>query len=818
MINRILTVGGLTLLSRVTGFARDIVMAAVLGAGPIADAFLVAFRLPNHFRAIFAEGAFAAAFVPAYARIRTQNGVDAAKLFGDRIFTLLLASQIVLLALALLFTPRGDLAAGAGFRRRAVALRSRDRAHAHHVSVPAADDAGDALLRHPQFARAFRDRRRGADPAQPHHDRDARDRGCSSRPPGHAAAWGVLIAGVLEVLLVGGATLRADVMTTLRRPWPDADVKRFFKALGPATVGSAGVQLALFADTIIASFLAAGALSALYYADRLYQLPGGVIGIAVGTVLLPEMARRIAAGDDEGARAAQQRAIEFTLLLAIPCVAAFLIVPDLIMRALFMRGKFTADDANAAAMTLAAYTIGLIPFVLMRSAVSTFLARGDTATPVKAALAAVAVNVALKIVFLLTTDLQQVGLALATSIGTWINFGLILWFGLRAGFMSFDAPFRRDVGKLAAAGIALAAVLWIAQWPVLAMTAGLPGVHNALALVLLGFLGALVYGGAILGLFGKAWLAGLWRTPQGRHARFRSSGTRVNVRGLPSRSTPTSIDPADPLAGEQADQVVRAGHRHAVERHDHVAGQQTGAVRRAARLGRRDRRGRALREPVRKLHAARNGRLLRRYSDVGAPHAAVPHQLAEHEVRRVRRDREADALRALDDRRVHADHLAARGDQRPAGIAGVERRVGLDHVVDQPSACARAASARAPRRRPPSRSTRSRADCRSPPQAGRAAAVFESPSRAAGSVTGASTRTSARSVSGSSPTTRAVRLRPSVVISSTRAAPPTTWLLVSTSPSGATMTPEPEPARCALPAVPHVDPHHGRADRGRPRR
>ena len=109
---------------------------------------------------------------------------------------------------------------------------------------------------------------------------------------GHAAAWGVLIAGVLEVLLVGGAALRADVMTALRRPRLDDDVKRFFKALGPATVGSAGVQLALFADTIIASFLAAGALSALYYADRLYQLPGGVIGIAVGTVLLPEMARR----------------------------------------------------------------------------------------------------------------------------------------------------------------------------------------------------------------------------------------------------------------------------------------------------------------------------------------------------------------------------------------------------------------------------------------------------------------------------------------------------------------------------------------------
>src|SRR6185295_1620633 len=277
---------------------------------------------------------------------------------------------------------------------------------------------------------------------------------------GHAAAWGVLIAGLFEVLLVGGDALRNDVLTALRWPRFDADVKRFFKALVPATIGSAGIQLALFADTMIGSVLAAGALSALYYADRLYQLPGGVIGIAVGTVLLPEMARRIAAGDEDGARAAQGRAIQFTLLLAVPCVAAFLIVPDLIMRALFMRGKFTAEDAQAAAMTLAAYTIGLIPFVLMRSVVSTFLARGDTATTVKAALAAAAVNILLKIVFLTTTVLAQVGLALATSIGAWINFGLILWFGLRAGFMSFDAAFKRAVSKLALAGLALFAALW----------------------------------------------------------------------------------------------------------------------------------------------------------------------------------------------------------------------------------------------------------------------------------------------------------------------------------------------------------------------
>src|SRR2546423_5698340 len=512
MINRVLTVGGLRLLSRVTGFLRDIVMAAVLGAGPVADAFLVAFRLPNHYRAIFAEGAFAAAFVPAYARIRTQRGPAAAKLFGDRIFTVLLASQIVLLLLALIFTRVVSGLLAPGFRNDptrfdlAVALT---RITFPYLLLMALVTLFSGILNSVErFAAA------AAAPILLTLTMVAPLVTAAFFPtPGHAAAWGVLLAGLFEVALVGGAALRADVMTTLRKPILDEDVKRFFKALGPATVGSAGVQLALFADTIIASFLAAGALSALYYADRLYQLPGGVIGIAVGTVLLPEMARRIAAGDDEGARAAQERALEFTLLVAIPCVAAFLVVPDLIMRALFMRGKFTPADANAAAMTLAAYTIGLIPFVLMRSTVATFLARGDTATTVKAALAAAAVHIVFKIVVLYFTTLAQVGLALATSIGTWINFGLILWFGLRAGFMSFDAAFKRAVLKLLLAGIALTAALWIAQWPVLAMTAGFPGKHTWLALLLLGFLGALVYGGAILGLFGKAWLASFWRMP-----------------------------------------------------------------------------------------------------------------------------------------------------------------------------------------------------------------------------------------------------------------------------------------------------------------
>ena len=425
MLKKILTVGGYTLLSRLTGFMRDIMLAAILGAGPTADAFFVAFRLPNHFRAIFAEGAFNAAFIPAYARIRTQEGERAAAEFGDRIFTLLFASQVVLLALALLFTPQVIELLAPGFSREphqfALAVSLTRITFPYLLLITLVTLWGGILNALHRFATA------AAAPILLNLTMMA-TLACAAFFPGagYAAAWGVLISGVLQAALVGGDTFCAGVMTFFRALRLDSDVRRFFSALIPATVGSAGTQLALFADTIIASFLSAGAISALYYADRIDQLPIGVIGIAVGTVLVPEMTHRLAAGDDAGARSAQNRAIEFALLLAIPCVVGFLVVPELIMRALFMRGAFTAADAHAAAMTLMAYTIGLVPFVLIRSVVAPFYARGDTATPVKAALIGTAVNIAFKVV--LMTSLAQVGLALATSIGAWINFILVLDF------------------------------------------------------------------------------------------------------------------------------------------------------------------------------------------------------------------------------------------------------------------------------------------------------------------------------------------------------------------------------------------------------
>jgi len=506
MIGRIFTVGGLTLLSRLTGFARDIVLAAVLGAGPIADAFFVALRLPNHFRAIFAEGAFNAAFVPAYARIRQQGGPDAAKLFADRVFTLLFASQVVLLAVALLFTPAVISLLAPGFSRDParfdLAVELTRITFPYLLLVSLVTLYGGILNALARFAAA------AAAPVLLNLSMMATLAVAIAFPtPGHAAAWGVFIAGILEVLLVGGDALRNGVMTVFRWPRWDEDVRRFFKALVPATIGSAGLQIALFADTIIASLLPIGAVSALYYADRLNQLPIGVIGIAVGTVLLPEMANRIASGDETGARSAQNRAIELTLLLSIPCLVAFLLFPELIMRALFMRRAFTAADAAAAGQTLAAYALGLFPFVLIRSVTATFLARGDTATPVKAALIAVAVNVAFKIA--LMGSLAQVGLALATSIGAWLNLVLVVAFAYRQGLFAVDAGLRGALLKLAAAGLALAVALWLAEAPVARLFASWPSWRDESTLAVLVAIGAVVYGGVVLALFGPQWLASL---------------------------------------------------------------------------------------------------------------------------------------------------------------------------------------------------------------------------------------------------------------------------------------------------------------------
>ncbi len=508
MLGRIFTVGGYTLLSRLTGFARDIMLAAILGAGPVADAFFVAFRLPNHFRAIFAEGAFNAAFVPAYAHVHGEQGEISAKLFADRIFTLLFLSQVVLLALAWLFMPQAMSILAPGFTedasQRSLAIDLTRITFPYLLLITLVTLYGGMLNVMQRFASAaaasiFLNIAMMATLALAAFFPTA----------GHAAAWGVLISGFLQYFLLAGDLATHGGLPRFAPLRLDEDIRTFFRALGPATLGSMGTQVAMFADTIIATFLPVGALSALYYADRLNQLPIGVIGIAVGTVLLPEMSRRLTAGDHTGAMEQQRRAFDFTLLFSVPFVAAFLAVPDVVTRAMFARGAFTKGDAAAAGATLAAYAIGLIPFVLIRSAVSTFYARKDTATPVKASLTGLAVNMLLKV--LLMGSLAQVGLALATAVGAWINLLLVLGFAVRAGYLEPNRALTQSVVKFAISGVVLAAVLWLAARFAAVQFSAMSGLRDEAEMLLLVAVGAVVYGGSILALFGVRWLRSLIR-------------------------------------------------------------------------------------------------------------------------------------------------------------------------------------------------------------------------------------------------------------------------------------------------------------------
>src|SRR5256714_2610471 len=507
MLGRIFTVGGYTLLSRLTGFARDIMLAAILGAGPVADAFFVALRLPNHFRAIFAEGAFNAAFVPAYAHLYGDSEASA-KIFANRIFTLLFTAQVALLAVAWLFMPQVIAILAPGFSidpaRGELAIALTRITFPYLLLVTLVTLYGGMLNVMHRFASA------AAAPIFLNLSMMATLALAAFFPgAGYAAAWGVLIAGVLEFFLLAGDAWRSGILPRFAPLKLDADVRAFFRALGPATIGSMGTQVALFADTIIATFLAAGALSALYYADRLNQLPFGVIGIAVGTVLLPEMSRRLAANDYAGAGVSQRQAFDFTLLLSVPFVAAFMMVPDVIMRAMFARGAFSKADAAAAGATLAAYAFGLIPFVLIRSAVATFYARKDTATPGKAALTGVAINVALKI--LLVGSFAQIGLALATAVGAWINLLLVIFFAVRAGYLVLDRAILLSFAKFSLPGVILGAVLWFAAHFAAVQFAQINTFRDEAALLILVVVGAVVYAGTVLPLFGRPWLRSLVR-------------------------------------------------------------------------------------------------------------------------------------------------------------------------------------------------------------------------------------------------------------------------------------------------------------------
>ncbi len=463
MFKRLLSVGGFTLLSRIAGFAQNIVMAAILGDGLLSDAYFVALRLPNSFRGIFAEGAFNVAFIPRYASLRAREGDGAAAVFADRVFSWQMAAQIALLAAALVFMPQIVAALAPGFANHpgqiALAIDFSRITFPYLILTVVAVQLSAMLNAHEKFAAA----------AAWSIFLNLAIIGtllCSRwfSNAGYAASWGVLLAGVLQLFFIVWAAARAKIW--LRLGWPrwTAQMREFLVALGAATLGSASVQIGLFIDTIIASFLPSGVLTAINYADRINQLPLGTIAIALATVLLPEMSRRVALNDRAGADAAQNNAAALGLFLTLPFAAAFLLVPQTIMRALFAHGAFSVAAADISASALGAYGVGLPAFVLVRVVAATFYARGDTATPVRATMLAVVVNVSLKFLLVWGLHLGAVGVALGTSLGSWANVSLLLWLGLRRDLLTVESHFTRALPAILLAAVATGAAALGGVW------------------------------------------------------------------------------------------------------------------------------------------------------------------------------------------------------------------------------------------------------------------------------------------------------------------------------------------------------------------
>ena len=458
MLRGILTVGGWTLASRVLGFARDMMVAASLGAGPMADAFFVALKLPNLFRRLFGEGAFNAAFVPAFASTLAGEGHAAARLLAERLSGLLALWLTGLAALGWLLMPQLLAVLAPGFGddplRWDMALEMTRITFPYLVLICLTALVSGVLNGLDRFAAA------AAAPVLFNVFSMAALLGLTPfvATPGHALAWGVTASGVAQLALVWWAARRAGMTLVPRLPRFSPGEKAVLSRMVPGVLGAGVTQLNLALDVIISSLLPAGAVSYLYYADRVAQLPLGVVGAAVGTAMLPLLARQFQAGQPLSAHRTLNRAIEFSLALALPAAVAQWVAADAIVQALFLRGAFGMEAAVATSQALAAYSFGLPAFVLVKSFAPGFFARGDTATPVRIGLVVVALNLALNL--LLTQVLAHVGIALATGISAWVNTVALAVLLARRGAWYPDRRLRRALPRLLLATATLGATVW----------------------------------------------------------------------------------------------------------------------------------------------------------------------------------------------------------------------------------------------------------------------------------------------------------------------------------------------------------------------
>jgi len=456
------TVGGLTGVSRVLGLVRDILIAQAVGTEDVADAFFVAFRLPNMFRRIFAEGAFNAAFVPLFARRLEQEGRPAAKRFAEEAMSLLISVLLPFLLLAMVAMPWLMLVLAPGFIpdtpkfdltvdlaritfpyllfMALVALLSGVLNSLYRFAAAAAAPvllnvfficALVAVLPFTGFA-------------------------------GHVMAWAVAAAGAAQFLALIWASAREGMALRLPRPRLTPGSKDLLRLMLPGVISASALQINLVVGTIIAS-QQAGAVSFLYYADRVYQLPLGLIGIAFGVVLLPDLARKLRSGAAAAAMATMNRGLELGMLLTLPAAVALAVIAEPIVIVLFERGALTREGSEAIAWALVAFAFGLPSFVLAKILQPAFFAREDTKTPLKFALVSVAANIVLSL--LLFLPLKHVGIALATTIAGWLNCFLLAGRLRSSAFLVLDERCRRRLPRIFLAALAMGLALWGLSMP-----------------------------------------------------------------------------------------------------------------------------------------------------------------------------------------------------------------------------------------------------------------------------------------------------------------------------------------------------------------
>ena len=473
------TVGLWTLLSRILGFVRDVLIAGFLGSGPVAEAFLIAFSLPNMFRRFFAEGAFNMAFVPMFSK-KVEAG-EGSHEFARDAFTGLATILIFFTALAQLFMPALVLLMASGFAaddRLDLATLFGRIAFPYILFISLAALLSGVLNATGRFVAA------AAAPVLLNVLFIAAVTGAYylGFDLGLTLAWTVPVAGIAQLALVWVAASRAGYRLIPTRPRWTPELKRLAIIAAPAALAGGVVQINLLVGRNVASWTE-GAIAWVNYADRLYQLPLGVVAIAIGVVLLPELSRRLQAGDEAGGQEALSRAGEVALALTLPCALALMVVPLPIISVLFERGAFTSDDAAATALAVAVYGLGLPAFVLQKIYQPIFFAREDTKRPFYFAVVAMVVNAVIAVG--LWPYLDYLAAALATSLAGW-TMAWLLWraarkFGTAA---HMDARFKKRIPRIVVASLLMGGMLYLLQ-VFLLQALGSPGVrYPALAILL----------------------------------------------------------------------------------------------------------------------------------------------------------------------------------------------------------------------------------------------------------------------------------------------------------------------------------------------